>query len=100
MEYHGQLIVMAMMVYAGEIGAGQRVIAPFRALATPIADMLRPMPYPEIYPPDEGDYHPMAVARTLFVDRIDRRAAETIVEYLQASDRRCGSRKSGCSGER
>jgi FAD/FMN-containing dehydrogenase len=85
-EYHGQLIVLAMMVYAGEIEAGQRVIAPFRALATPIADMLRPMPYPEIYPPDEGDYHPMAVAHTLFVDRIDRRAAETIVEYLQASD--------------
>ena len=85
-EYHGQLIVMALMVYAGAIEAGQRVIAPFRALATPIADMVRPMPYPEIYPPDEGDYHPTAVARTMFVDRIDRGAAETIVEYLQASD--------------
>ena len=29
-------------------------MAPFRALATPIADMLRPMAYPEIYPPDDG----------------------------------------------
>jgi len=85
-EYHGQLIVMALMVYAGAIEAGQLVIAPFRALATPIADMVRPMPYPEIYPPDEGDYHPTAVARTMFVDRIDHGAAETIVQYLQASD--------------
>ena len=85
-EYHGQLIVMALMVYAGAIEAGQLVIAPFRALATPIADMVKPMPYPEIYPPDEGDYHPTAVARTMFVDRIDHGAAETIVQYLQASD--------------
>ena len=56
-----------------------------RSVAAPIADMVRPMPYPAIYPPEE-DYHPTAVARTMFVDGIDRDAAETIVEYLQASD--------------
>jgi FAD/FMN-containing dehydrogenase len=43
------------------------------------------MPYPEIYPPEEGDYHPLAVGRTLFVDSIDRGVAETIVDHLQAS---------------
>ena len=42
-EVHGKLIIMAMMVYVGEPGDGQRVIAPFRALATPIADMVKPM---------------------------------------------------------
>ena len=77
---------MAMLVYAGAVEAGERAIAPFRALATPIADMVRPMPYPEIYPPEEAGYHPTAVARTMFVDTIDRGVAETIVDYLQASD--------------
>jgi FAD/FMN-containing dehydrogenase len=85
-EAHGQLIIMAMLVYAGEVGEGERAIAPFRALAEPIADMVRPMPYPEIYPPEEGDYHPTAVGRTMFVDKIDRDVGEMIVEYLLASD--------------
>jgi FAD/FMN-containing dehydrogenase len=85
-KHHGRLVVMAMLVYAGEVEAGERAVAPFRALAEPIADMVRPMRYPEIYPPEEGAYHPTAVARTMFVDGIDRDVAGTIVEYLQASD--------------
>jgi FAD/FMN-containing dehydrogenase len=86
-EVHGELVIMAMLVYAGEeVEAGQRAIAPFRALAEPIADMLKPMPYPEIYPPEEGDYHPTAVARTMFIDTIDRDVSQTILEHLRASD--------------
>jgi FAD/FMN-containing dehydrogenase len=85
-EHHGRLVVMVTLVYAGETEAGQRAIAPFRALATPIADMLGPMPYPQIYPPEDETYHPTAVARTLFVNTIDRGVAETIVGYLEASD--------------
>jgi FAD/FMN-containing dehydrogenase len=85
-EQHGQLVVMAMLVYAGPVEAGERVLAPFRALARPVADMLRPMRYPEIYPLEEGDYHPTAVGRTMFVDTIDRSVAETILAHLQASD--------------
>jgi hypothetical protein len=85
-EHHGKLVVMAMLVYAGEIEAGQRAIAPFRSLAKPVADLIKPMRYPEIYPPEEGDYHPTAIGRTMFVDKIDRGVAETIVDHLQASD--------------
>ncbi len=84
-EHHGQLVIMGMFAYAGAAEIGERVIAPFRALATPIADMVQPMPYPQIYPPDEEGYHPVATNRTMFVDGIDRRAAETIVDQLQAS---------------
>ena len=85
-EVHGQLIVMAMVVYAGEGEAGERAIAPFRALAEPIVDMVKPMPYPEIYPPEEDDFHPTAVASTMFIDTIDRDISQTILEHLQASD--------------
>jgi FAD/FMN-containing dehydrogenase len=84
-EVHGHLVVMAMLVYAGQIEAGERAVAPFRALATPIVDMVKPMPYPEIYPPEDDDYHPVGSARTMFLEGIDHSVAETIVEYLQAS---------------
>ena len=85
-EVHGKLIIMAFLVYAGEAEAGQRALAPFRALATPLSDMLKPMTYPEIYPAEEGgDYHPVAASYTMFVDQIDRSVAELIVERLKAS---------------
>jgi hypothetical protein len=48
--------------------------------------MIKPMRYPEIYPPDDESYHPTAVSRTMFVDTIDRPVAETILDYLRASN--------------
>jgi FAD/FMN-containing dehydrogenase len=85
-EAHGRLVVMATLVYAGPTEGGERTVAPFRALATPLADLVRPMRYPEIYPPQEEGFHPTAVTRTMFVDAIDRDVAETIIEHLQTSD--------------
>jgi len=84
-EAHGKLAIMALMTYAGDPEAGQGALAPFRALAEPIADMLRPMPYPEVYPPEEEGYHPLAKGHTMFVDRIGRPEAETILEHLGTS---------------
>ncbi len=75
-----------MLVHAGDLADGERALAPFRTIAEPLADMLRPMPYPEIYPPEEEGYHPLAVARTMFVDGIDRTTADTILEHLGSSD--------------
>ncbi len=84
-EHHGKLAIMALMAHAGAPEAGERVLAPFRALATPIADLLRPMPYPEIYPPEQEGYHPLATPHTMFVDTIGRPEAETILEHLGTS---------------
>jgi FAD/FMN-containing dehydrogenase len=84
-EHHGRLVVLALLGYAGGVEDGERVIAPFRALATPIADLVRPMSYPEMYPPEEEGYHPVAVARTMFLDTVDRRASETMVDHLEAA---------------
>ncbi|GAB4580983.1 MAG: FAD-binding oxidoreductase [Anaerolineales bacterium] len=84
-DVYGKPIVLAMLVYAGDSASADRVLAPFRALATPLADMLHPMPYPEIYPPDEEDYHPVAANRTLFMDTVGRAEAETMLEYLNTS---------------
>jgi FAD/FMN-containing dehydrogenase len=84
-EHHGRLVIMATLVHAGAVEDGQRAVAPFRALAEPVADMVRPMPYPEIYPPEEGGFHPTAVSRTMLVDAVDRDATAAIVEHLEAS---------------
>ncbi|MGZ8592336.1 MAG: FAD-binding oxidoreductase [Actinomycetota bacterium] len=84
-EHHGRLVVFALMAHAGGVEEGQRAVAPFRTLAEPLADLLRPMTYPEMYMPEEEGFHPMAAFRTSFVDAIDRGAAETIVEQLGAS---------------
>jgi FAD/FMN-containing dehydrogenase len=84
-EYYGKLIIMAMLVYAGDASEGEGVIAPFRALATPIADMVKPMQYPEIYPLEQDEYHPVAASRTMFVDHIDRSVAGMILDHLKSS---------------
>jgi hypothetical protein len=47
---------MAQLVHVGDPEAGQRAVAPFRALAEPLADLVRPMAYPEMYPPDDPEY--------------------------------------------
>jgi FAD/FMN-containing dehydrogenase len=87
-DQHGQLVIMAMLCHAGDVEAGQRALAPFRALAEPIADMLQPVPYAGMFPPEEAEeeFHPTAVAHTMFMDTVDHQMAETIMEQLQASD--------------
>jgi hypothetical protein len=85
-EHHGALVILGMMAFAGDIDTGQAVLAPFRSLATPYADLTGPMPYPQMYPPDDPDYHPTAVSRTMFIDHVDRPVAETIMRFLEASD--------------
>jgi FAD/FMN-containing dehydrogenase len=84
-EHHGRLVVMAQMVYAGDAEAGRRAMAPFRGLAAPLADMLRPMRYTEMYPPGAEGPGLSAVGRTGFADRVPVRAAETIIERVEAS---------------
>jgi hypothetical protein len=84
-EVHGKLSIMALLCFAGDAEAGQRALAPFREIATPLADMLRPIPYAEMYPPEEEGYRPVAASRTLFIDEVDAASAETIVERLEAS---------------
>jgi len=85
-EQHGKVVILGMLAYAGGAEDGERALAPFRALAEPLADMVKPIPYPEMFPPDDPDYHPTAVARTMFIDHVDGPTAETIMSFLTSSD--------------
>jgi hypothetical protein len=84
-EQHGQLVVMALLAYAGDAEAGERALAPFRALAEPIADMVQPMPYAGLFEPADEIEVVEESARSLFLDRFDGAAAEAVVEHLRAS---------------
>src|SRR5919106_1227518 len=84
----GQLVAWVLLVHAGRLEDGEAAVAPLRSVAEPVLDTVGPMPYPKMFEEPEGaeEYHPTAVARTMFVDRIDRSAAETIMAALEASD--------------
>jgi FAD/FMN-containing dehydrogenase len=82
---HGTPILQATLVYAGASASGQRALAPFRALAAPITDTVRPIRYQELYPPEQGEYHPMLAARTLFMERVDCAAAAAILDHLRVA---------------
>ena len=85
-DVHGRLVILGMLAYAGATDDAERVLAPFRRLATPLADMVKPMPYSGMYPPEDPNARPTAVARTMYLDDIDSSRAETIHEYLTTSD--------------
>ena len=84
-EQHGKPVVIALMVYAGGAEAGERAIAPIRALATPLADMVRPIRYPEMYAGPEAPPPAFGAGTNLLVDGLPERGAETILEHLETA---------------
>jgi FAD/FMN-containing dehydrogenase len=85
-EAVGKLAIFSLMVHSGEREAGLRAVDAFRSIAAPIADMLGPMSYPQIYPPEDPDYRPTPAQHTMFVNAIDHDDAEAIIRFLEASD--------------
>ena len=82
-EQHGKPMVMIQMVYAGDAEAATKAIAPIRALARPLADMVRPIRYPEMYAVPEGPAPAFAAGTNLLVDDLSAGAAETILTHLE-----------------
>jgi FAD/FMN-containing dehydrogenase len=75
-----------MFVYASDdVAAGQAALEPFRALSTPLAEAVFPMPYPGIYDftAEGGKPHPAAI-RSLFADALDDEMVDEIVARMSA----------------
>jgi len=85
-QVHGSLIAMALVCNAGPADEGERVLAPFRALAEPLADLVSAMPYSGIFGPEDPDYHPTAVSRNSYANGIDLDLATTIVDRIRSYD--------------
>jgi hypothetical protein len=70
-EYHGKVVFIILVCYVGDPEEGQRVVDPLRALATPIAEALAPMPYPGIYDFTEaGTVRRPLTLRSMFLDEM------------------------------
>jgi hypothetical protein len=84
-ELHGKPVVMARMVFAGDPTAGEKVITPIRSLATPIADMVKPIRYPEIYAGSEPPAPAFSAGTNLLIDEISKDGAESIIAHLETA---------------
>ena len=81
-ELHGSMILMGMMAFAGDDEAARTALAPFRALATPLADMVKPGPFMQMYPPEDPDYRPKAAVRTFYADTLEAGTAGAIIDTV------------------
>jgi FAD/FMN-containing dehydrogenase len=85
-ELHGQVILFGLLVYAGDVETGQKVVAPFREIAPPLMDMMKPGRYADLYEGEEEAPPPGVFAvRNLFVDDVDVSTAGKILDHVQAS---------------
>ncbi len=85
-EQVGRLVVMAMLVHVGDPDAGQAAVAPFLSLATPIADLVGPMPYPAIYEfTKSGEARSAASLRSAFLPALTDASVDAILDHLEAS---------------
>jgi FAD/FMN-containing dehydrogenase len=85
-EHHFKPSLVVMFVHASDdIEAGQAALAPFRALATPLAEAAFPMPYPGIYDfTAEGGKRGNGVVRSMFLETLDDAAVDTILARVAA----------------
>jgi FAD/FMN-containing dehydrogenase len=87
-ELVGTPVMFVLMVWAGDPAQGQPVVDRFRAVATPIADMVGPMPYGGIYEfSAEAENPQAAVTRSMFADMLDDATIEAIVANLNDPER-------------
>jgi FAD/FMN-containing dehydrogenase len=84
-ELVGTPLVLALLVHAGPLDDGVRAIAPLRALAQPVADFVRAMPYSEMFSAEPQVVPPRSVVRTFFADELGEDAARDLLGRLQAS---------------
>ncbi|MEO6394309.1 MAG: FAD-binding oxidoreductase [Devosia sp.] len=86
-EVHGKMVILGMLAFAGPPDAAEKALAPFRALGKPYADFIKAGDYAQLmYPPEDPDYHPTAVARTMYLNRVGASEAQTILDELEHSD--------------
>jgi FAD/FMN-containing dehydrogenase len=82
-EHHGKPAILVMFVFAGDPDEGQRAIAPFREVATPLGEMVAPMPYPAIYQLTAGGaMRGAGVMRSQFLETLDDAAIDAILREM------------------
>lgn len=55
-EFHGELVTVLALCYAGDPAEGERVIAPLRRVGAPLADLVAAMPYTALQTASDTSY--------------------------------------------
>ena len=88
-EQHGKLVFMVLVCYAGDPKdpeAGQRALAPLRAIAPAIGEHVGLMPYPALFQMTaEGSVPRPHSVRSGYMDAFGRDQAELIVDWMERS---------------
>jgi FAD/FMN-containing dehydrogenase len=85
-ERVGEMVLSILVCWTGDISAGERALAPLRALATPVADAVAPMPYPEIYRFTEHQAAPHAASiRMMFADELSDEALDAALSAMKGA---------------
>jgi FAD/FMN-containing dehydrogenase len=84
-ERVGELVLMVLAVWTGDIEDGEKAFAPLRALAEPVADAIAPMPYPVIYEftRDLEQRHGVAI-KSMFTDGHSDESLDAIIDAMNA----------------
>jgi FAD/FMN-containing dehydrogenase len=81
-EHHGTLALLAMVAHDGDPAAGRAALAPYAAIAAPIAEALSEMPYPAIFEMG-GPEEPMSfVSRSFYLPALDDTTVDTLLDFM------------------
>jgi FAD/FMN-containing dehydrogenase len=83
-EHHGRPVVKLSVAWSGAPDAGERALAPLRALGAPIGDTVTWKPYPALFSPVDRDAEPTwgVSSRALFLDDLDDATIDVIERRL------------------
>ncbi len=83
-ERVGEMVLSILVCWTGDLAAGERALAPLRALAEPVADAVSPMPYPDIYRFTAHQAEPHAASiRMMFADDLSDAALDASLEAMK-----------------
>ncbi len=83
-ERVGELVLLILVCWTGDEADGQRALAPLRALAAPVAEFVRMMPYPAIYTFTAPQAEPHAAAiRSMFADDLSDAALDAVLAAMR-----------------
>jgi FAD/FMN-containing dehydrogenase len=83
-ERVGELVLSILVCWTGSVEDGERALAPLRALATPVADTVSPIPYPDIYRFTAHQAEPHGVSiRSMFADTLSDAALDAALEAMK-----------------
>jgi FAD/FMN-containing dehydrogenase len=86
-EFVGKPVLAIFVTWTGDLEAGKRALAPFRALAEPVADLVGPMPYPEMYRLTEHQAGPHGAAvRMMFADELLDETIDVALDAIATAD--------------